>query len=51
VSTAKRSTRKNAIPKVAIDFDQGEEDAAVATQEEDKAQHVEREGECDLLFL
>ncbi|XP_071676484.1 uncharacterized protein [Lolium perenne] len=41
VSTAKRSTRKTAIPKVAIDFDQEEEDAAVATQEEDKVQQVE----------
>ncbi|XP_051190909.1 uncharacterized protein [Lolium perenne] len=44
VSTAKRSTRKTAIPKVAIDFDQEEEDAAVATQEEDKVQQVEPKG-------
>jgi hypothetical protein len=38
VSTAKRSTRKTAIPKVAIDFDQEEEDAAGTN------------GECYLLF-
>ncbi|KAM0891388.1 hypothetical protein ACQ4PT_026455 [Festuca glaucescens] len=44
VSTVKRSTRKTAIPKVVIDFDQEEEDAAVATQEEDKVQQVEPKG-------
>jgi hypothetical protein len=38
VSTAKRSTRRTAIPKVAIDFDQEEEDAAVT------------KGESNLLF-